>query len=251
MLVEVTGIVVSEETMPNDRKLISILTEDRGIVNCFIGVDKAESARFAAATSILSYSSFTLYKGRSGYRLNDAMTMKMFYGITAFLEKLYLVYYFNELVKYIVMEEDGDEEFLRLMLNSLYVLDNDKKPLLVVKAVFELRLMAIAGYMPDVLACRGCGAYEADEFYFDYDNSCLWCSYCCSAENTARIHKETLRGLRTVMLSEHKKIFSFSLSKNGIAELANLSENYMYKVTEKQFKSLEIFKKICDMEKKE
>ena len=35
------------------------------------------------------------------------------------------------------------------------------------KAIYELRALTLAGYMPDVLACAGCGKYDGGEFYLD------------------------------------------------------------------------------------
>lgn len=212
----------------NDRCLLTILTRDKGLIPCFMRTGRSEIIKFGAAVSNISYSEFTIHKGRSGYNLNDAFSKKMFFRLSEDLGNLALVGYFDALLRRLVpeCEENGDPEFLRLMLNSLYLLNEGKKPALLVKAVFELRMMAISGYMPDVLGCRGCGVYEGDEFFFDFGRSCLWCPDCCSGGNIARISRSVLNGIRTAMLSDPKKIFSFTVSENDIMELADLAEKY-------------------------
>ncbi len=235
--------------MANDRKLLTILTEKNGVVTCFARNDKMNSAKFSAAACNLSYSQFTFYKSRSGYNLDDVTSLHMFFGLTGDMVKLFLVYYLDDLMKYIVMEEEESPEYLRLMLNTLYVLSESDKPVLLIKAVFELRVMAEAGYMPDVVACKGCGAYEAEDVYFDLDRSCIWCPDCYSGGNAVKIGRGTLFGLRTALFADPKRIFSFTLSKEGIAQLATLAEKYIIIMTEKEFDSLENFKMINEPDK--
>lgn len=228
MKLETEGIVLSEMKTANDRCLLTILTRDNGIIPCFMRTGRSEIIKYGAAVSNISYSEFTIHKGRSGYNLNDAFSKKMFFKISEDIGKLALVGYFDELLKRLIppVEEKSDPEYLRLMLNSLFLLNEGKKTSILVKAVFELRIMALSGYMPDLLGCRGCGIYDGSEFFFDYGRGCLWCPNCHEGGNTVRIEPPVLNGIRAAMLSDPKKIFSFSVSDHDIAELAALAEKY-------------------------
>ncbi len=67
---------------------------------------------------------------------------------------------------------------LRLLLNCLYMISEQSRPLRQLKAIYELRTMTLAGYMPDVLACAGCGKYDGGEFYLDPVAGRLLCADC-------------------------------------------------------------------------
>ena len=51
----------------------------------------------------------------------------------------------------------------RLLLNCLYMISERHYPCAQLKAIYELRALTLAGYMPDVLACAGCGKYDGGE----------------------------------------------------------------------------------------
>ena len=72
-------------------------------------------------------------------------------------------------------------ELLRLLLNTLHLLCKGTKPLVQIKAVFELRALSISGYMPNILACANCGTYETPVMYFDVDGGCIYCENCPKA----------------------------------------------------------------------
>ena len=69
------------------------------------------------------------------------------------------------------------EEQLRLILNSLYMIANDKRPTELVKCIFELRLMTISGYVPDLVCCRDCRCFrQSHRNPLLKRNSCCYCS---------------------------------------------------------------------------
>lgn len=72
-------------------------------------------------------------------------TEQNFFGLRSDVEKLSLAVYLAQLCAQVAPAEEEAGEFLRLILNSLYLLEKDKRPQRLVKAVFELRLLAMGG----------------------------------------------------------------------------------------------------------
>ncbi len=244
MKLNTEGIVLSEQKLTGGKCLLTILTRNNGILRCFAKDAKKSSDKYGAATSLFCYSNMSIFEGRKSNNLDDAVSKVLFYNIMFDIEKLALAQYFAELAIQVIPEGAGDPEYLSLMLNSLYLLHNDKKHELAVKAVFELRLIALSGFMPDIVGCRGCGLYEDDVFYFDMDNSCLWCKNCVRNNNAKAINKNVLNAVRTAFLAEPKKIFSFQISQKDTYLLADLAELYTLKITDRSFKTLDYYKKI-------
>ncbi len=238
-----------EQCSVNNNRLLTILTRDHGIVRCFLKESRRNDPMFVSSTGVLSYSVFSLYEGRSGYQLDEAVGIEVFYGMMCDIRKLSLAQYCCELAMRVIPEGNGEPEYLSLFLNTLYLLDRSQVSELVIKSVFELRLLSLAGFMPDVVGCRGCGIYEDDRFYFDTVNACLWCDRCCPEDRKRiPINRAVLNGLRTAVLAEPKKIFSFQVTVKDIPVLADLSEEYALMVAETTFGTLDYYKKLRDWE---
>ena len=86
--------------------------------------------------------------------------------------------YFCELALVFAPYDSADTELLRLILNSLHFLTAEKRFPPLIKAVTELRAASISGFMPDLVACGGCGKYEDDIMYFDIAGGALYCETC-------------------------------------------------------------------------
>lgn len=94
------------------------------------------------------------------------------------MEALSLALYFAQLMAELAPELDDAEPYLRLILNTLHLLSSGKRPQLQLKAIFEMRLLSIAGYMPNLVACETCGAFESDPMFFDAVHGRLYCANC-------------------------------------------------------------------------
>lgn len=103
-----------------------------------------------------------LFQNRERCFADKAEANTLFFGIRGNLEKLTLATYFAQLCCELIPENEPAAEELRLMLNTLYCLERDKLPPLQLKAILELRLLTLTGYMPDLIACRECGGLPED-----------------------------------------------------------------------------------------
>ena len=87
--------------------------------------------------------------------------------------------------------------------------------------------MTLAGYMPDVLACAGCGKYDGGEFYLDPVEGRLLCADCAEkAHHITNLDNGALYALRHICLAEDKKLFGFKISPESLQELSRTSEQY-------------------------
>ena len=154
MKFQTDGLIIREQNIGENDRLVWVLTRSNGVVKAFArGAKKLDSAK-CSATSLLSYSRLTLYKSRENYIVGDAKTLRIFSKLRHDVRKMCLVQYFCEIARHICPREQPADEFLRLFLNSVYLLSENKRGELLVKACFEMRYMCMAGYKPDLLMCR-------------------------------------------------------------------------------------------------
>ena len=244
MLISTNGLVLREITVGSDDRLITILTSEYGKITAYVKGSKKIKSGFASSTDLFCYSSFVFFKSKDRYYINSAESENIFFGIRSDMEKLALASYFAELVCDMTFENESQNELLRLFLNSLYLIEKDKLSLTQIKAVFELRFACISGYMPDLVACSGCGVYECDKMYFNCQTGKIHCPNCNGGYGELVLTKSILYAMRFICYSPFEKIFSFSLSCENLKQLSNVTESYIIFILEKKLKTLDFYKSL-------
>lgn len=253
MLMSIEGLVTKSINIGDNNKLISILTKTQGVIYAFINNCKKINSKNLAGTEIFSYCNFIIFKNKEKYCVNEIQVIKQFPEIRQDINRLSLGCYFLELFNELVCENQPSEDYLRLLLNSLYVLDKNKKDIIIIKSVTELRVVSIAGYLPNLVCCSKCKSLENKKNFFLFSMSGeLECSSCASKINqdnninnkNIKISNGVLFAMRHIIYSDISKIFSFSISDDDLLILSKLSENYLLSKTDLNLSSLSYLKNI-------
>ena len=234
------GLIIREKHIGEYDRLITVLTQDRGMVRAFATGALRLKSRIAAATQLLCYSSLTLYQAKDTYRVNEAQAIEVFFALRSDMEKLSAAQYFCELAGALAPEEDDASAYLRLMLNALQFLAQDRLPLVQIKAIVELRMLSLAGYMPDLTACTACGQYEGEEMFLD----CLGGHLLCAQHRTPgsiALPRGVLAAMRHIVYSDFEKLFFFTLPAPGLRMLAQVCEKYLLCQLDRTFSTLDFY----------
>ena len=230
MFLTTRGLVLREVRYKESDKILTVLTQHEGKVTVRARGALRKGSRITAATQLLTYSDMTIFENRGRRTLNEASTVEEFLGLRADLGAFAL------------------PPVLQLGLNSLYALSRALCPPEQIKAVFELRLMCLAGYEPDLSCCAQCSAAEPDEPWFSPRGGAVYCAHCRGASSSAvtPLLPETLAAMRHIVNADPKKIFSFTLGDAGRRQLAHVCEDYTATQLERGFASLDYWKKVKD-----
>lgn len=243
MTIVTKGLVIREQTIGESDRLVTLLTADYGLVRAFVRGAKQIKNRLASSTSLFAYSDFSLYRGKDAFVVDNASPIEVFFGLRKDIVRLSLAQYFAQLAYELGEEEHSSSEMLSVLLNSLHLLCNSSKDLRLVKSAVEFRLLSLGGYMPNILACANCAAYETELMYFDTLDGCIYCENCGKAGSIA-CPKNVITAIRFICLTEPKKIYSFSLSDENMELLAQISEKYLISRIQKNLPTLAFFKGI-------
>lgn len=248
MFLTTRGLVLREVRYKESDKILTVLTQHDGKVTVRARGALRKGSRITAATQLLTYSDMTIFENRGRRTLNEASTVEEFLGLRADLGAFALGSYFAELLETVSAEEYPDPPVLQLGLNSLYALSRALCPPEQIKAVFELRLMCLAGYEPDLSCCARCGAPEPAEPWLSLRGGAVYCAQCRGASSSAvtPLLPETLAAMRHVVNADPKRIFSFTLGDAGRRQLARVCEEYTAMQLERGFASLDYWKKVKD-----
>lgn len=240
------GLVIREQNIKEQDKVITILTRSNGIITAFVHGAKSLKSPKSAASGLLTYSRFVIFKNRDRYIIDEGSAQEVFMPLRRDVEKLALAQYFCELLSELAPEEDSAEEQLRLALNALYFLSKGDRPPTVIKSAFELRLLGLAGYMPDLVCCGGCACYEHPQMNFIPETGTLLCGDCIGDTK----HKHVLTGIgvthamRHCIYAEFKKLFAFNLPEEAQAVLEYAIEEYIASHINRKFKTLDFYKQL-------
>ncbi len=235
------GLVIGEMTVGESDRLVTLFTKDRGIIKAFASGAKSIKSKKGAATSLLTYGSFTVVFKKNSYRIYEASPISCFFSFGEDIELLTLSQYFCELASVFGEEEKPNTELLRLILNSLHFLTKEKRSPELIKAITELRTAVISGYSPNLIACSTCGKFEAETMYFNLSNGHLSCNTCGRREEAANLSPSVLSAMRHIVYSEFKKLYSFRITDNAAKELSKITQSYITVQTEHKFSALEFY----------
>ena len=126
----------------------------------------------------------------------------------------------------------------------MHFITERKKPLDIVKAITELRIAAISGYEPNLVACDGCGEFESDIMYFNTYDGVLYCENCRKGEYCEPINLTVLKAMRHIVYSKFESLYSFEIPENQAAILSRITEKYIMFQTEHKFSTLDFYKSI-------
>lgn len=127
MQITTTGIVLREREHDDDR-ILTILTADRGVITAYARGAKKLRGRLLSGTELLCCSRFVLFQYRDRYQVDSAETEQNFFGLRSDVEKLSLAVYLAQLCAQVAAGRGGGRGIPAAVLNSLYLLEKDKRP---------------------------------------------------------------------------------------------------------------------------
>ncbi len=238
------GLVIKVMDIKENDRLITILTADYGIVRAFVSGAKKNNHKNHATTSLFCYCDFLFTLSGDTYKVKEATLISSFFKLSSDILKLSLAQYFCELASQLVPEDTKAEEQLKLTLNTLNFLSESDKSIYLLKSIFELRILSISGYMPDLSACAECGNFEDDIMCFYYEDGSICCRECSSEGRYAYIDKTLLSTLRHIVYSDFKKIFNFIIPEESAKKLSKITEEYVIFQTDRNYQTLNFFKSL-------
>ena len=245
------GIVTKTTKFSETSLIVTIITKDFGKISAIANNVRSSKSHLRMGLQLFAYNEIVLYegKGKTGlYRLNEMMLVEAFKNIRTSIEKLAYASCFAEIANSAVTEDAPDEEALRLLLNSLYALDRDLCPPEKIKAVYEWRMAAIAGYEPQMDACFKCGETNGDMF-LSLTEGKIFCEKCGeSTLGCAKISQSMRQILTYICETESKRILSFEAGEKTIEYLSELGERYIQLQFDKNFPTLDYLKTVLNSE---
>lgn len=239
--VTVMGMVLSAMPVGEYDKRITILTRERGKITAFARGARRQNSSLLAATNPFSFGEFEVFEGRNAYTLTKANIQNYFRDLVTDLDATSLAFYFVEFADYFCQENNDEKEMLKLLYQSLHVLGKEQFKKELVRAVFELRAIAINGEGPSMFSCLKCGKKEGLEI-FSVSRGGMFCSDCRAnwPADARHLLDSTIYTMQFIVSTPIERLYSFAVSDSVLEELKDVIKRYMKQYVRHEFHSLEI-----------
>lgn len=239
------ALVLREVRYKEADRILTLLTDTDGKLTAKARGALRKSSRMAAATQQLTYSELTLFGNKGRWTVNEGTVLEGFPGLRDDMGKLSLGCYFAECLEALSVEDQPDAALMQLGLNSLYALANSLRGDEQIKAAFELRLMCLSGFEPNVTACPFCGETNMEEPMLSIEGGAVCCRACRRASyGGVTLCAESLAAMRYIVSAPAKQLFSFRLEDKPLRRLSDAAEQYLLARTERGFSTLDYWKKV-------
>lgn len=142
------GIIIKTEPIGEYDRRVVILTENRGKISAFARGARRPNSKFVASTNPFVFGNISLFAGRNSYTLTDMEAVEYFDSLRLDFDKSMYGMYFLELVDYYTRENNDDRDMLKLLFVSLKALSRGLIDNRLIRAIFELRAVAVNGEFP-------------------------------------------------------------------------------------------------------
>jgi len=245
MNMKTRGLVLREVNYKESDKILTILTEDVGRLTVSARGARSKRSKYTAASQLLAFSELELEERYGRWYLKEGRALELWNGIRQDITRLSMATYFAELLEAISDVDHDDPGLLRLALMALHALSSGTREPKLIKAAFELRLMCLAGYEPNVSACPACGAGERPMLSLKEGH--IHCAHHRPdmGGTSIALDSGSLQAIRHIVEAPENRVFSFTLGEEGMAHLGMLAESYVLTQLERSFRTLDFLKKFA------
>ena len=224
--VVLTGMLLTAMPVGDYDKRITILTKERGKITAFARGARRPNSQLLAGSNPFAFGEFELFEGKSAYNLSKASISNYFRELTEDLEAVCMGFYFLEFAEYFCQENNDEVEMLKLLYQSLRALESKSFNNELVRVIFELKAMAVNGEGPSVFSCMHCHSKD-DLHKFSVQRGGIFCDECGRQIPGMYILDDTRYTLQYIIATDIKKLFSFTVSEEVLAELKQIMKEYL------------------------
>lgn len=248
----VTGMVLSAMPVGDYDKRLVILTKEIGKITAFAKGARRPNSALLACSQPFTFGEFTLYAGKSSYNIMSVEISNYFGELREDFDNLCYGFYFCEVADYLTKENNDDRNILKLLYQSLRALAKKSIDPQLIRAVYELKIIALYGEAPQVFGCVKCDKNSPSvsledaklvsrKYYFSAACGGILCESCRGFDKSAiYINTSTLYTMQYIIAKEIEKLYTFKVTDEVLEELKRCIRHYLNCYIDHEFKSLEM-----------
>ncbi len=232
------AIVLKRRDQGEADRVLTVFTPSMGKRTLMARGVRKPASRKAGHLEPFTHVSLLLARGRAWDIITQAEMVTSFQGLREDLDRTAHAYYVVELVDAFTQEEDSHPQLFDLLLHSLAYLETTPHCPLTARW-FELRLLRLTGYQPQLFHCVECGdEIQPVTNYFSLEKGGVLCPKHGEGMRGAEpIAMDTLKVLRYLQSQPYAVISPLSLSSTRLRQVERVLAEHIRYVLERKLKS--------------
>ncbi|SFR00129.1 DNA repair protein RecO [Desulfoscipio geothermicus] len=237
-LYKVRAVVLNSRAMCDADRVLTLYAQENGKIRAVAHGAAKPTSRKRGAVQPFSYTYFLLRRGRELDSVSQCEGLEIFPGIWSDLDRMTYAGHVTELVDGLTAEGEPNGDIFKLLLHTLRLLENTVDVELTLR-YFELRLVALLGYLPYLEGCANCGGEAFDpRARFSAAAGGLVCPQCSRGAGEIPCTKETVAVMKMLLHWDAGKINRIRVSQSSRAEMRCIMREYLQWHMEKRSRSL-------------
>jgi DNA repair protein RecO (recombination protein O) len=244
-LYKTQAIVLKSMNLSESDRLVTFLTEDHGKVKCVAkGARKAKNCFWGSLEPMTQI--HLIYFGKENqslYRLNQSDIIESFQSIREDFAKLYTGIYFIELIDSMILEGHSDKQIYKLLQQTLAAMKQQSDLDSLIR-LFEIRLLTLSGYKPQVDHCVICKTILKNGiFKFSFIQNGIICRNCSNRVPTdIQFTTGTRNYIKKLMEVEIKSCGRIKIPKHQAGEVEKVTHKLVLSHLGRETKSYPFIK---------
>ena len=216
--------------------MLTVFSPEFGKLSVLAKGCRKPKSRFLHVAQLFSHCGFELIRYKEIYIIKQADIYNAFYSISNDMIRLAHATYILNLTEEVVTEGEENHRIFNLLTGVLDFLSrSDIKPE-EVTPVYELKLISLVGYQPELDGCTECGADISKEMKFGLDEGGLLCSN-CETPDSLPINIGTILTMRHILEMDLNGLKVLKFHPEIQKQLNKILSEYIFYKLDKRIKS--------------
>lgn len=246
------AVVLRRQDMGEADRLLTLYTPAWGKMRAIAKGARKPASRKAGHLELFMHSSLLIARGQTLDIVTQAEAIHTFRPLREDLERLTYAHYAVELLDRFASEGEENEGLFRLLVDSLERVC-EAQDLQLSMRFYELRLLALEGYQPQLFRCLSCRSpIEPVTNYFDPDQGGILCPRCGEgmfgppgvARRVWPIPVNVLKVLRYLQVHDYETSSRLHIKPATHHELETLMLHYITYTLERNLKSVDFIRRL-------
>lgn len=186
-LVESEAIVLRTYNLAEADKIVVCLTRSAGVVRAVARGARRLKSKYGAGLEPYTLLALSFYEkeGRELHSVRDAEILRSYFHLSKSVETMRALAYMGELVLEFAPPHEPNEKLFRMVNACLEALAGSSMDIAAITRYFEVWLLKLAGFLPNIRSCADCGRRLKGEgvVYLNMDSRAR-CRACSNGQGT-------------------------------------------------------------------
>lgn len=245
-VLKVEAVVLEHHEWGEADRLLTLFTREHGRMRAVAKGARRIRSRKAGHLEPFTRVALVLARGRDLWIVTQAETLEANLALHGDLEGIGYASYVVELLERLTYEEGPNPNLYRLLVDTLRHLDENLDPPGLILRYFELHILDLAGFRPELSECIACRQpIQPEDQYFSSMLGGVLCPACGKLEPSARpISMNALRYLRHLQRSTYAEARRARPTPAVAAEMERILQDYLTYILEARLNSPEFLRQV-------